>query len=315
MKGKFDLNDLYYFGKIVEHGSLRAAAATLNVANSVLSQHLTRLEPSLGVRLLERTTRKLQVTDIGKLVYKHCRTIAEEVTRAQQIASDSAKSARGTLRFVCPALLAEYIIGPLRTEFLREHTDIQAVFDITNKSTDVIRDSYDVAFRVSQETKSSTLVVRKLLEIEVMLCASPEFVRRSGLPAHPAELGDFPMAVYPDEHGHHRWLMRSADGQTYAARLNPRVVSSSAALNLKLAADAMTISAVARFAATPALRSGALVEVLPEWRPANWTLQAAYPSRQGLLPAARTFLQYMSQRLPTFLETLEGVSAVAALHR
>ena len=310
-KNMFDLNDLYYFSKIVEHGSFNGAAAVLGVANSVLSEHMSRLESSLGVRLIQRTTRKIHITEIGSRVYDHCRTMGEEARLAREVAETATEKVGGTLRFVCGALLAERIVGPVLSEFLLLNREMHVVFDVSNMPIDVINDNYDIAFRASQNTKDSTLIVRTLADIEVMLCAAPDLVRLKGRPRSPRELANFDTVACADDCGHYQWVFTKS-GKTHTVRLQPRILSRSASVVLDTVMSGAVIGMVPRFLGLSAQRANTVVELLPEWRPAKWVFQAVYASRQGLQPAARLFLKYLAERLPHVAGPhLQGIVPIA----
>lgn len=309
-----DLNDLYYFACIVEEGSFSGAASTLGVAKSVVSEHLAKLENCLGVRLINRTTRQIQVTELGLRYYDHCRAMIEEVKQAHQMIEEASNNASGTMRFASTMLLSQILIGPVLGDFMRDHPDTQVVLDVCNGPVDVIKGNYDIVFRASQETKDSTLVVRGLAEVQPMLCASRELVAQKGLPRTPADLAGFETISYPDERGRYQWYFSNDSDDNCAVALRPRLVSPSTWVILEAVRSGAGIGLLPAYFWRTALSEKMLVQLLPEWRPAKWNFQAVYASRQGLRPPARNFLEYLLERLPRVIDSsLEGINPVLPL--
>ncbi|WP_347262106.1 LysR family transcriptional regulator, partial [Rudaea sp.] len=187
-----DLNNILYFAKIVEHGSLSAAADALGVAKSVLSQHLAKLEDDLGVRLIQRSTRKLQITDIGRRYYERCRAVLAEVERAGSVIDDVREVPSGRVRVTCPLNFAQVFMAPLLAEFMARHAEVEVVLEISNDDVDMIAEGYDLALRIVPCIKSSSLIVRSFTLSRHLLVASREFVRRHGQPRAPADLRGLP---------------------------------------------------------------------------------------------------------------------------
>lgn len=294
----FDLNDFFYFAKIVENGSLSATATSLGVAKSKVSEHLARLESCLDVRLIERTTRRLEVTAIGLRFYEHCRAMIEDAELAQQVIEETRTNPGGTVRAACTMLFGQAIIGPLLGEFLREHPETQVLLDVTNAPVDVLGSNYDLVFRVTQETRDSSLVVRTLAEVQPVLCASREFAQRCTLPSEPEQLVGFDTFGPAMERTRYQWSLMHENGETRTIALRPRLVSHSAWVLLEALLSGDGIGMLPSFLRHSPHRAHALVDVLPEWRPAKWSYQVVYASRNGLSAASRAFLEYLIERMP-----------------
>ena len=144
-----DLNDLLYFARIVEHGSLSAASEALGVSKSLLSQHLARLEGRIGVRLIHRTTRKLQVTEVGQRYYERCRSVLEEIARADEVIADARGTPRGLVRVACPVNFAQMVMVPVFVDFMRSHPEVELAVEVTNREIDLIGEHCDVALRIA----------------------------------------------------------------------------------------------------------------------------------------------------------------------
>jgi DNA-binding transcriptional LysR family regulator len=309
-----DLNDLYYFACIVEEGSFSGAAATLGVAKSVVSEHLAKLENCLGVRLINRTTRQIQVTELGLRFYDHCRAMVEEVKQAHHLIEQASNNTTGTMRFASTMLLAQILVGPVLGEFMRDHPETQVVLDVFNSPVDVIKGNYDIVFRASQDARDSTLIVRTLADVQPMLCASSDLVSQKGLPRTPADLAGFDTIAFPDERCRYQWSFDNDAGDICAVPLRPRLVSPSTWVILEAVLSGAGVGLLPAYFWRSALHANRLVELLPDWRPAKWTFQAVYASRHGLRPPARNFLEYLLERLPHVLDSsLEGISPVLPL--
>jgi DNA-binding transcriptional LysR family regulator len=309
-----DLNDLYYFACIVEEGSFSGAATTLGVAKSVLSEHISKMETCLGVRLINRTTRQIQVTELGLRFYDHCRAMVEEVKQAHQLIEQASNNASGTMRFASTMLLAQILVAPVLGEFMRDHPETQVVLDICNSPIDVIKGNYDIVFRASQDTRDSTLVVRTLADVQPMLCASKELVGLKGLPKSPTDLAGFDTISFPDERGRYQWSFSNDANDVCAVPLRPRLVSPSTWVVLEAVQSGAGVGLLPAYFWRSALQANTLVELLPEWRPAKWAFQAVYASRHGLRPPARNFLEYLLERLPRVIDSsFEGINPILPL--
>ncbi len=300
-----DLNDILYFAKIVEHGSLSAASDALGVAKSVLSQHLARLESCLGVRLIQRTTRKLQITDVGMRYYQRCRAVLAEVERASTVIDDARGTPRGTVRLTSPINFSQAVLAPILSAFMREYPDVEVVLDITNREIDLIAEGYDVALRIAPGIRASTLVVRSFLLKQHMLVASPAFVERHGEPRTPEDLRG--LASLGGLHGtsrggRHVWHLSGPGGETRLVPHSPRLVTEDIIV-LKLAALAgCGVAELPPVSCRDELADGSLVQLLPEWSLPDMNLYAVFPSRKGVAPAVRCFIDYLSTHLRDALD-------------
>jgi len=153
-----DLNDIYYFVQVVELGSFTAASKALGVAKSQLSFRVARLEASLGVRLIQRTTRRSHVSEIGQRYYEQCRQLLAAAEQTQRVIDEAQAAPRGRIHVACPVLFAQLLLAPILVDFLRQHPEVQIDLDICHHQVDVIAGGYDIAFRVHDSLKDSSLV-------------------------------------------------------------------------------------------------------------------------------------------------------------
>ena len=184
---EFDLNEMAIFVHVVEAGSFTGAAKNLGLPKSTVSRKITQLEERLGVRLIQRTTRSLRLTDTGSAYYNHCARILGEIEEANITVTQMQSTPTGTLRITAPVLFGSTVLSGLIADFMDEHPQVQIDLVLTDQRLDLVQDGIDVAFRVGQ-LEDSSLIGRHLGDARSILCASPEYVKKHGAPKHPSEL-------------------------------------------------------------------------------------------------------------------------------
>ncbi len=279
-----DLNNILYFAKIVEHGSLSAASDALGVAKSVLSQHLARLEADLGVRLIQRTTRKLQITDVGLRYYQRCRAVLAEVARASTVIDDARGTPRGVVRLTSPVNFAQAILAPVLADFMVEYPEVEVVLDITNREVDLIAEGYDVALRIALGMRASTLVVRSFLLKRHLLVASPAYVERHGTPQTPDDLRSATSlgGLLGLGRGSRHWHLTAANGEVSVIAHAPRLLTEDIIVVKQAALAGCGIAELPPVSCRDELADGSLIELLPEWSLPEVNLYAAFPFAQGI---------------------------------
>src|SRR3954462_12241203 len=188
-----DLNDMLYFAEVVDRGGFAAAGRALGLPKSKLSRRVAELESRLGVRLLQRTTRKLSLTEAGELYHRHAVAMREEAEAAEEAVAMVQNEPRGTVRVMCPITLAQTTIGPLLPRFLKEHPLVRVEMQLTNRVVDLVKEGVDVALRVRPTLEDSgSLVVKKLAESQSLVVASPSLLEQHGKPASVEDLAKLP---------------------------------------------------------------------------------------------------------------------------
>lgn len=300
-----DLNNLYYFARIVEHGSLSAAGEALGIAKSVLSQHLARLEDELGVRLIHRTTRRLQVTEVGQRYYQRCRAVLAEVERANGVIDDARGTPRGSVRLTSPVNFAQVILAPLLAEFMRTHPEVTVALDITNREVDLIAEGYDLALRIAPDVRASTRIVRSFRLDRHVLVASPRLLEAHGVPQRPDALQGLPSVAGLYAHprgGRHAWSLTGPDGVERSVVHHPRLVTEDIFVLKQAALAGCGVAELPPICCRDELVDGRLVQLLPAWRLPDLALHAVFPSRTGMPQAVRSFIDYLALQIDSVLD-------------
>jgi DNA-binding transcriptional LysR family regulator len=291
-----DLNDLYYFAKIIEHGSLSGAGAALGIAKSVLSQHLTKLEAELGVRLIQRSTRRLQITEIGQRFYERCRVVVAESENAKRIIEDARGVPRGRVRVSCPINFSQIFAAGAIVGFMAEHPHIDVTLDASNRNIDVLADGYDLVFRVGTNIRSSNLIVRALVVTRHWLLASPALIARCGAPRGPDDLKTLPSVggIFPVEHGaRHLWRLEGPRGQRRTIAYRPRLANDDFFTLKDAVLAGIGIADLPPSMFKIEIADGRLIRLLPKWQLPEVSIYAMYPSRQGLPLPVRLLLDHL----------------------
>lgn len=286
-----DLNDLYYFVQVVDHGGFAPAARVIGQPKSKLSRRIIELEERLGVRLLNRSSRRFSVTEVGQEFYRHCAAMLVEAEAAEQVIAELRAEPRGVIRMACPVGLLQFQFSGLIARFVKDNPAVEIHLKSFNRPVDVIAEGFDLAIRVRFPPLDDTgLVMRKLDDSHQCLVASPDLLARSI--GSPADLNGLPSLDLGPVRSDYIWELESRDGQRASIRHNPRIVTDDMATLRAAALDGLGIVQLPTLLIWPDVTSGRLVHVLPDWRPPAAVVHAVFPSRRGLLPSVRALLDF-----------------------
>ncbi|WP_287881903.1 LysR substrate-binding domain-containing protein [Aquitalea sp.] len=290
-----DLNDLLYFAKVVEFGGFMAASRMLGIPKSRLSRRVAELEERLGVRLLQRTTRRLALTEVGSSYYQHCQAMLAEAEAADDAISRITAEPRGLVRVSCPELLAKTLLAPVLPRFMQRYPQVRVALEATSRRVDLIEDNIDVALRVRNSIdNSANLVVRQLAVSQVILVASPAFMQQHPMPQSPAELAGLPALTMSRPDGRGQWQLLDQAGHTYSLQIdNPRLMTDDLLVLLESAIAGLGVAALPVMVCDEALQQGRLVRLLPAFDSPWGILHAAFTTRRGLSPAIRSFIDFL----------------------
>lgn len=298
-----DLNDLYYFSAVVDHGGFAAAERALGIPKSRLSRRISQLENELGVRLLQRSTRRFAVTDVGQSVYRHAQSMLAEAQAAREVVDRLSAEPRGLVRASVPVSLAQQQMPQLLPEFLARHPQVRVQLHVSNRRVDVINEGFDVAVRVrSKLDDDGSLVMRSFGQIQELLVASPQYLKRAGRPVEPEDLNDHVTLSMNEDESRQRWELQR-DGETRRIDLKPRVAGFDFPMLMALAKRGIGITMLPETLCAEAVRNGELEVVLPQWRLPQGICHAVFASRRGLLPAVRVFIDFLAEKLPPLIES------------
>lgn len=292
-----NLNDLRMFGAVVAEGSFTAAAKRLGVPKSRVSRHVAELEAHLGLRLLQRSTRKLSVTTIGAELQRHATALLEEAAAAEAAMQRARSEPSGLLRVSCPVLLAQQTLAPLLAAFGRRFPKITLQLLVTNRRVDVIEERIDVALRVrSANLEEPGLVARYFGESVMIVVAAPALAARCRKLAAPEEFAQMPTLVNSSEEAPYHWTLER-DGERREVPLQPRLVCDDMQTLKQAALDGLGAVILPTLLCDAELADGRLQRLLPQWSAPLGRIHAAYPTRRGMLPAVRALLDFMTQEL------------------
>ena len=298
-----DLNDLYYFALVVEHGGFAPAGRALGIPKSKLSRRIALLEARLGAQLLLRSTRSFAVTELGKRYHAHCRAMLTEAEAAEESVAITQSEPCGLVRLSCPVALLASRVGQMLAAFMQQHPRVQLQVDETNRRVDVVAEGLDVAIRVRPPPlQDSELVLRTLAERRQCLVAAPSLVAQCGTPAGPMDLAHWPSLDMGMPQETHRWLLLGPDGAKAEVRHKPRCVTQSMQALREAAVHGVGVVQLPSMFIRAELARGSLVQVLPGWAPRVEVIHAVYASRRGQLPAVRALLDFLVQQFQALAE-------------
>ncbi len=301
-----DLNDLALFAAVVKNKGFTAAAGALGVPKSKISKRVAQLEEQLGVRLLERSTRKLRVTDIGQTFYERCETILAGVDEAETIVAAAKSEPAGPVRLSMPPGFAP-MMGYILPTFLKRYPRIRLAIVMTNRPVDLIEERIDVALRVRESySGDQTVVVRKFASTREFLAASPSFVAAHA-PITLDNLSTLPTLAIQEHTGRAPWTLVNTAGEVRDIAHNPVFSSVEFGMLERAAIEGVGIGLLPDNIVERGFRAGLLVPVLPEWSSPEQSMHAAFTSRHGMLPAVRALIDYLAEVLPRTVQLCKEV--------
>jgi DNA-binding transcriptional LysR family regulator len=291
----FDLNDLYLYAKVVEHGGFAPAGRILGLPKSRLSRRVAKLEERLGVRLIQRSTRQFQVTEVGLEYYRHCLGMLEQAVAAEDAVERNRAEPRGIVRLASSTALLDSRLAPMLARFMAQCPVVELLVKSYNRRVDVIGEGFDLVLSVQhQPLESSELVMRRLAPSRQCLVAAPGLLAEHGRPLSPEGLQLLPSLNWGANVQDATWMLIGPAGAEAAVRHRPRVVSDDLAVLREAALAAVGAVLLPEEAVRADLADGRLVHVLDDWAPREGEVVALFPSRRGLMPAVRKLIDYLA---------------------
>lgn len=297
-----DLNDAFYFVQVVEKGGFSAAARSLNIPKSRLSRRVRQLEDDLSVRLLQRTSRIVTTTEIGKEYYRHARDALTRFEIAETAVRRKTNTIEGTVTLSCSVGMAQFGLDQILPRFLQDNPGVTVVQRTSNQMEDLIKGGIDVAIRGHMDSlPDSSLIQMRLAQVEWHLFCSPEYLGALDEIDDPVALTDHPALVLGRPGASHQWLLRRDEGQTASVPCRVRFASDDISTLKNAAALSLGIAALPAYVCRPEVEARSLVRVLPGWTAGRPQISLLMPSRRGLLPAFEAFLDCLKQEMPAVL--------------
>lgn len=289
------LESMQVFVRVVELGSLAAAARSLNLSPAMVSKHVVHLEKRTAARLLNRTTRQVRPTEAGASYFEQCCAILRRVEVAEAEAAADTSAPRGTLRITAPIEFGNLHLPAMIATFLDRHPGIDIVLDLANRRADIVQEGYDLAIRIARDLDTS-LVGRRIALSRFHIVASPAYLEREGHPVEPAELARRQCLAFAVPQPWTTWSF-THDGRSQQVRVSPRVLSTSAEALLEAARTGVGIGLLPSFVCGTALRNGDLVSLFPDCDCGSLGIYILFPHRNLLPLRVRLFIDFLVEQL------------------
>jgi DNA-binding transcriptional LysR family regulator len=297
-----DLNDLSAFAAVVQHRGFAPAARALGQPKSSLSRRVSRLEASLGVRLLERSTRRFAVTEAGEEVFGHAQAMVVEAQSAEEAALAQGVEPRGVVRASVPIQLAQSGLSSIIPKFLAANPKVQVQLLVTNRRVELIEEGVDVAFRVRTTLDTDAALKMRVLGRErVLIVASPGFTELHGEPRIPQDLEALPTLGHLEGGGKDVWRLTHTDGREAVVEHTPRLAAGDFTPLLDAAVAGIGVGFLPEMVCREALRDGRLVQLLDDWTRVQGIVHLVFTSRRGQRPAVGAFIDFLVDTLPEAL--------------
>ena len=283
------------FVAVVDAGSFVNAAQALDISKAGISRLVSDLEARLGLRLLQRTTRKLSLTAEGEVFYHRCTEVLQAIEDAEGEVTARGGEAVGLVRVNVPVSFGMTYLAPLWPLFMELHPQVVLEVTLSDRVVDLVDEACDLAVRIAR-LPNSTLVSRKLASTRLTLCGSPDYLRRHGMPVHPLELSQHAVIAYTLLAMGDQWQFTGAEGPV-TVKVKPRMRSNSGDTCCVAAVSGQGLVLEPTFLVGPYLRTGELVEVMPQYRSMDLGVYAVYPTRKYVPPKVRALIEFLGQSL------------------
>lgn len=294
-----DLNDLRYFALIVEHGGFSAAERATHITKSKLSRRVALLEERLGVRLIQRSTRRLSLTEAGRVFHAHCAAMLVEADAAQHAVEQLRAAPSGTVRLTCPVAIAQFYVARVVADFMCQHPRVRVEMESTDRVVNLIEERMDLALRVLPSgLEDPGLVTRRIASGHMVLVASAAYLEGRAPMTDAAQLAEHDTIGGQREGDAQSWALTASDGRSVRVMLRPRLLCSDYTVQLEAAAGGVGIALLPLRMVWRALEAGTLVRVARDWGTAEQDIHLVFVSRRGLLPAVRALIDHLVLHIP-----------------
>jgi DNA-binding transcriptional LysR family regulator len=305
-----DLNELLYFDAVVRHGGFSAAARALGIEKTRLSRRVASLEQRLGVQLLQRSTRRIALTEAGERFHVHCQSVVDGARAAFESVATLQHEPKGSVRMACPVALAQGYLAPLLPAYLAQYPKVQLSLEATDRAINLAEERFDVVLRARPTIEDSTeFVAKELGRARHILVASPSFLDYFGHPLEPGDLGALPAICRLAELHDSRaaWTLMQAGTEPQRAQPSPRLISDDLRVQAEAVAQGIGIALLPEAIVATALAERQVERVLPDWSAHEHILHLVHNRPRGLLPSVRSLVDYLVQHLPASMTDTQGV--------
>lgn len=290
------LSDIAVFVHVVRSGSFTAAADKLGLSKSVVSKYVTRLEDRLGARLLNRTTRRLSLTEAGQVFFSRSQHALGEIEEAEAEISKIQGEPRGELRLNSPMSFGVLHIAPLLPAFQARYPEVTVDMVLDDRTANLVEEGYDLAIRIG-DLPDSSLVARRLGACRHVVCATPEYFARHGVPQSPADLSDHPALTYRYQDSPSEWSFIASDGSFIQVPINSRLQMNNSLALREALLNGAGVTLTPTFVVGRDIRAGKLKAVLLDYRLIELSIYAVYPQRKHLSPKVRAFIDFLAEQI------------------
>ena len=290
------LSDIAVFVQVVRDGSFTKAADRLELSRSVVSKYVTRLEEKLGARLLNRTTRRLSLTEAGRIFYERSRLGLEEIEEAKAEVSRLQGKPRGVLRVNSPMSFGILHVAPLLSEFLAEHPEISIDMNLDDRKVDVIEEGFDVSIRIT-DLPDSSLVARRLGPCRHAIVAAPSYLEKHGVPKAPDDLRDHNIIAYQYQESATDWHFLGPDKKQITVPVSGSIQMNNSLALREALLGGVGITRTPTFVVGDDVAAGRLITLLPNYEILEVSIYLVYPQRRHLSPKIRAFVDFLAARI------------------
>ena len=287
-----DLNDVLVFTRVVDQDSFTGAAKLLGMPKSSVSRSIARLEERLNARLLQRSTRQVNLTEVGRRYYEQCRRIIQELEAANVMVEGFQSAPAGTLRISAPIILGQAFLGPIVSDYLHRYSGTRCFVELSNRSVDLIEEGFDLAIRVGTLPDSS-LRQQRLGQTTTGLYASSTYLKQQGVPRLPNELLKHSLLDFGASDRESKWRLQKGD-RVIEIEVTAKLFSNDVVVLKDAAVRGHGITRLPIFCAHQEAIAGNLKPILPDWQPPNVDITAVYPSHKSLSPSVRAFIDLVA---------------------
>ena len=301
-----DLNQLAIFIRVVDEGSFTAAGNALNVPKSRISRMVADLEKNLGVRLLQRSTRQISLTQVGADYYNNCKHLVAEIMDVHTVISDRQDHPHGILRIAIPMVAGSGIFGRFVAHFQKLYPEVRVEISHTDRQVNLIEEKFDLGLFVG-ELPESSLVARTVALTDTIICASPEYLAKVGQPKSPNELAGMDMVRIGEGMQSENYHFIHSSGEEIEVKLEPSIVTNHTAAALNCIVQGAGAGAVPLFMAGEYILSGRMIHLLPDWQLKPEPISVVYPSRQYLSLKVRRFIDFLVTEVEELKAEIEAL--------